>query len=205
MNKTTPEKILALLPQTQCRKCGHNCCHDYAKAIAEGAPINCCPTGGVKGIQRLARLMGKPFIPLNPQYGKERARDVAIIDESLCIGCRLCIKVCPVDAIVGANGVTHTVLPAKCTGCDLCLAACPVDGIIMKNISGNKTGWNAWSPVQAKRARANYEFRRERLKREEEREQARLQSHTKTKKTGEKKAIVLAAIEKARIRSEKNT
>ncbi|MDL2284316.1 RnfABCDGE type electron transport complex subunit B [Oxalobacter sp. OttesenSCG-928-P03] len=202
MNKATSEEILALLPQTQCKKCGYECCRDYAKAIEEGAPINRCPTGGVKGIRRLSRLTGKPYIPLDSQYGEERPRHIAVIDESSCIGCRLCIKACPVDAIIGTNGFTHTVLPLKCTGCDLCPPVCPVDCIIMKNVSGTKTGWDAWSPMLAKRARVNYELREKRLEREIREENLRLTALTRAGKAGHKKKdTVKAAIEKARARS----
>jgi len=206
VNKATSDEIFALLPQTQCKKCGHGCCRDYAQAIANGAPINCCPTGGTKVIRRLSRLTGKPYIPLDARYGEERPRGVAAIDESLCIGCRLCINVCPVDAIIGTNGFTHTVLSLKCTGCDLCLPACPVDCIIMTNTSGEKTGWDAWSTAQARRARINYERREQRLKHEAERERIRLEALAKTGSAGQKKKnVVLAAMEKARAKASKKT
>lgn len=170
----------------------------------EGAPINCCPTGGTKGIRRLSRITGKPCIPLDTRYGQERPRDIAFIDESLCIGCRLCMKACPVDAIIGTNGFTHTVLSLKCTGCDLCPPVCPVDCIIMKNASGNKTGWDAWSAIQADRARTDFERRQERKKREDERERMRLDALAKTASTGRKKKnAVLSALEKARGKASK--
>jgi electron transport complex protein RnfB len=204
VSKATPDDILAWLPQTQCRKCGYDCCRDYARAIAEGAPINCCPTGGEKGIRHLSRVTGRPYLPLNTQYGHERHRDIAVIDEPLCIGCRLCVKACPVDAIVGTHGFTHAVFPLKCTGCGLCPPICPVDCILMKNVSGRKTGWDAWSFIQAGRARKNYERRQERLKREEESERIRLETLTKTGSAGRKKKnAVLAAMEKAREKSRK--
>ena len=206
MKKVTPDEIDAILPQTQCKKCGHDCCRDYAKAIAEGAPINRCPTGGEKGIRRLSRLTGKAYIPLNPQYGQERPRHIAVIEEPLCIGCRLCIKACPVDAIIGTNGFSHTILPLKCTGCDLCVPACPVDCIIMKNASGHKTGWNAWSLMQADRARTDFERRQKRVKHEETREHIRLEALAKTGAVGDKKkSTVFSAMEKARAKASKKT
>jgi Na+-translocating ferredoxin:NAD+ oxidoreductase subunit B len=55
----------------------------------------------------------------------------ALIDEARCIGCTRCIEVCPVDAIVGAQGLMHTVVEAWCIGCALCPPACPVDCIDM--------------------------------------------------------------------------
>ena len=56
---------------------------------------------------------------------------VARIDEAACIGCTLCVAACPVDAIVGAPKLMHTVLAERCTGCELCLPPCPVDCIAM--------------------------------------------------------------------------
>ena len=95
------DRIEDLLPQTQCTKCGYAGCRPYAEAIAEGsAAYNQCPPGGAEGLARLARLLGKPVIPINPVHGLERERPVALIDESVCIGCTLCIQACPVDAIV---------------------------------------------------------------------------------------------------------
>ncbi|HZX28251.1 MAG TPA: RnfABCDGE type electron transport complex subunit B, partial [Telluria sp.] len=103
MSKTTADQIEDLLPQTQCTKCGYAGCRPYAEAIAAGqAQINQCPPGGMQGVERLARLTGRPVIPINPVNGMERPRAVAWIDEQLCIGCTLCIQACPVDAIVGA-------------------------------------------------------------------------------------------------------
>ena len=101
------------LPQTQCTRCGYPDCASYARAIAAGeAPINQCPPGGQEGVQRLAALTGQPAQPLNPQFGIEGPLTVARIDEAWCIGCTLCIKACPVDAILGANKFMHTVVPS---------------------------------------------------------------------------------------------
>ena len=59
---------------------------------------------------------------------------VAVIDEQRCIGCTLCIEACPVDAIVGAAKLMHTVIAAHCTGCELCIAPCPVDCISIRKV-----------------------------------------------------------------------
>jgi electron transport complex protein RnfB len=126
------EAIDALLPQTQCARCGYPDCHAYATAISSNnASYDQCPPGGQAGVQRLAKFLGKPEIPLNPEYGTENPRTSAVIDERRCIGCTLCIQACPVDAIMGSAKRMHTVLTACCTGCDLCLAPCPVDCIDM--------------------------------------------------------------------------
>jgi len=125
-------RIDALLPQTQCTRCGYPACRDYADAIAAGAAdINQCPPGGAAGIVALAALLGRGAKPLNPDNGSEKPLEVALIDEEACIGCTKCIAACPVDAIVGASKVMHTVLPGECSGCELCIAPCPVDCIAM--------------------------------------------------------------------------
>lgn len=126
------DSIDALLPQTQCTRCGYTGCRPYAEAIIAGtAEINQCPPGGVATIEALARLTGRPALPLNPANGIEKPREVAYILEEHCIGCTKCLPVCPVDAILGANKRMHTVIVSECTGCELCIAPCPVDCIVM--------------------------------------------------------------------------
>jgi electron transport complex protein RnfB len=151
------EAVLGLLPQTQCRRCGYDDCRGYAQAIAdEGAEVNRCPPGGTEGIDRLARLTGKPALPLDASCGAEAPRALARIDEAWCIGCALCLKACPVDAIVGAAKRMHVVIDALCTGCELCVPVCPVDCIAMIGASGDRTGWDAWDRVRADEARDRY-------------------------------------------------
>jgi electron transport complex protein RnfB len=126
-------RIDALLPQTQCTRCGYPGCAPYAAAIAGGeAEINQCPPGGKATIQALAQLLNRPVLPLNPVHGVESPPLVAWIDEARCIGCARCLAPCPVDAIVGAQKYMHTVLIERCTGCELCLPPCPVDCIEMR-------------------------------------------------------------------------
>lgn len=209
------DRLEALLPQTQCTKCGFQGCRPYAEAMARGeAACNRCPPGGEEGVRRLAAELGVPPLPLDPAHGIEQPRAVARIDESLCIGCTLCIQACPVDAIVGAPKQMHTVLPDWCTGCDLCVAPCPVDCIAMIPVTGNRTGWDAWSQPQADQARARYQGRKLRLVREREENDARLAAKAAAKlqameqeaalseaeraAQARKKAIIQAAIERAR-------
>jgi electron transport complex protein RnfB len=172
--KTLADQIEDRLPQTQCTKCGYPACRPYAEAIAAGeASYNQCPPGGQEGVVRLARLLGKPVIPLNPDNGVERPRPLAIVDENLCIGCTLCLQACPVDAIIGAAKQMHTIIPELCTGCDLCVPPCPVDCIAMVPVTGDKTGWDAWSPQEADTARERHDWRLARLARERDAAEAR--------------------------------
>ena len=162
---TNPEQTLlaarihAALPQTQCTRCGYPDCAAYAEAIVQKtAPINQCPPGGVEGVARLAAITGQPALGLNPANGLESPRAVAVIDEAWCIGCTLCLPVCPTDAILGSNKMMHTVIEQHCTGCELCIAVCPVDCISLETVTGALTGWAAWSNAQADQALERYKF-----------------------------------------------
>ncbi|MDR6388662.1 electron transport complex subunit RsxB [Paraburkholderia phenoliruptrix] len=173
--KTLADRIEDLLPQTQCTKCGYPACRPYAEAVARGeANYNQCPPGGQQGVARLAAVLGKPVIALNPANGVERPRPLAVIDEQICIGCTLCMQACPVDAIVGAPKHMHTVVAELCTGCDLCVPPCPVDCISMPPVTGEATGWDAWSEAQAEAARERHNRREARLAREREAAEARV-------------------------------
>ena len=186
------DRINDALPQTQCTRCGFPDCKAYAQAIAhDNAPINQCPPGGLEGIDVLSKITGRPSLPLNPDNGREGPMTVAVIDEAWCIGCTLCIKACPTDAILGSNKVMHTVIEAACTGCDLCLPVCPVDCIEMVPVSNERTGWSAWSAELAQQARKRYEARQLRVLAEPVEED--------TKKIG-KQAIIEAALTKAKAR-----
>jgi electron transport complex protein RnfB len=210
-------EILAVLPQTQCTRCGYPDCAAYAQALHEGsADINQCPPGGAFGVQRLAALTGRAPKPLSQDNGLEGPRTVVFIDEAWCIGCTLCIKACPVDAIVGANKLMHTVLEPYCTGCELCLPVCPVDCIEVETVSGGATGWAAWSQQQADEARQRYAFhtlksQREALendKRLEEKAVLKLSDlaahsqHTDPVVLDKKRAVIEAALARARAKRE---
>ena len=176
---TLAERLLDALPQTQCTRCGYPDCAAYAQALAEGAAaINQCPPGGAEGVQRLAALTGQPALPLNPANGAEGPRQVAWIDEAWCIGCTLCIAACPVDCIVGAPKRMHTVIEADCTGCELCVPACPVDCIHLDNVTGERTGWAAWSSGQAQAARAQYQATQARRQRQADEQVQRREEKT---------------------------
>ena len=135
------EWIDDLLPQTQCGRCGFSGCRPYANAIAQNqADINQCPPGGMTGIRDLAGLLGRAPRPMNPEHGNLVPPKV-VIDEAACIGCTLCIQACPVDAIVGASRLMHTVIESECTGCKLCLPPCPVDCIDMVPVKIDIRDW----------------------------------------------------------------
>lgn len=201
-------RIDAALPQTQCTRCGYPDCAAYAQAIAEGAaPINQCPPGGAEGVARLAAITGHPVVPLSIEHGVEGPRAVAFIDEAWCIGCTLCIKACPTDAIVGSNKMMHTVIEPYCTGCELCVPVCPVDCIQLENVSGTATGWSAWSAPMAQQARQRYQTHRVRVPLEDPEEALADTTpaidagvETKPDAAAARQAAIAAAMERARQR-----
>jgi len=143
--RATVDAIDRLLPQTQCRECHYPGCRPYARALArEQAPINLCPPGGETTVRALARLLGRDPEPLPARHGGFEPGYTAVIDEDLCIGCVKCIRACPVDAIIGAPGVMHTVIKPYCTGCRLCIDPCPVDCISLKPVRVKTREW-VWS------------------------------------------------------------
>ena len=220
--KELANRLEDALPQTQCTKCSYPDCRAYAEAMATGEVLpNRCPPGGVEGIQRLSAILA-PIFPqdafelhptIDPECGVERPRPVAVIDHKTCIGCTLCIQACPVDAIVGASKQMHVVLSNWCTGCDLCIPPCPVDCITMIDVTGNDSGWDAWSPELAQLARSRYEARDVRLDREQRDNDERLakkaaaklvavnaespDSEAALKEQERKRAIIAAAIARA--------
>ncbi|MEJ2387397.1 MAG: electron transport complex subunit RsxB [Chromatiaceae bacterium] len=146
-------RVEGMLPQTQCGQCGYPGCRPYAEAVAKGeAEINRCPPGGNAVVRALARLLGKEPLPIERGAGKPKA--VAVIDEADCIGCTLCLRACPVDAIIGAAKQLHGILASECTGCELCLTACPMDCIHMLSAGVEAASWSWPSPDGARLASA---------------------------------------------------
>ena len=179
---TLADRIDATLPQTQCTRCGYPDCRAYAEAVATGeAGINQCPPGGAEGVARLAGITGRPALPLSETHGVEAPRQLAVIDESWCIGCTLCIKACPVDCIAGAPKQMHVVVASQCTGCELCVPACPVDCISLVTATPGRSGWQAWSEAQAEDARQRHDFRKFRRHREKLENDVRLEGKLEAK------------------------
>jgi electron transport complex protein RnfB len=213
-----PARINALLPQTQCTRCGFPDCERYAQAIARReAGINQCPPGGDEGVQRLAELTGLPALPLSAEHGIEGPRMLAVIDESWCIGCTLCIKACPVDSIIGTNKHMHTVVEDQCTGCELCIPVCPVDCISLVAVhesAAAPTGWAAWPQALADQAKQRYGFHQIHVTRAKAEQDTRLQVKAEHKlanleeasrltepaQMDEKRAVIEAALARARAR-----
>lgn len=204
------DRIDAVLPQTQCGQCGFEGCRPYAEAIAAGqAPINRCPPGGQRVVNKLALRTGRRALPLDTTLGAHKPPLIALIDEARCIGCTLCIQACPVDAIVGAQKSMHTVITAYCTGCELCLPPCPVDCIelVPAAIDYAESGGHprGFDPSAARR---RFDQRKLRLARVKAEQTARLAAKAEAKLEAldaspdpaavRKRAIVEAALARAR-------
>lgn len=207
------QRIDALLPQTQCGKCGHPGCKPYAEGIAQGEAINKCPPGGGETIAALAELLHVPVLLLDPERGSAPAQ-VAFIREAECIGCTKCIQACPVDAIVGAAKWMHSVIVDECTGCDLCVAPCPVDCIEMHPLPLTQivpvVGGLANSVAELRaraekrnRARRRFENRNARLHAEEQRKQA--ERLARTQRAAQPEAVATNPVQDAiaRIKAQK--
>ena len=153
------ERIDALLPQTQCTRCGYPACQPYAEAVATGrADFNRCPPGGDAVLHGIAALLGAAPKPLADDVGHAPPQ-LALIDEQRCIGCTKCIQACPLDAIIGAAKLMHSVIAAECSGCELCLPPCPVDCIELLAAA-------PWTTAQAARGRQRYRQRQRRLEKQ---------------------------------------
>ena len=197
------DKIDAILPQTQCGKCGYPGCRPYAVAIAnKEADINRCPPGGADGIRELADLLGVEFKPFGADVVL-KPPSVAFIDENLCIGCTLCLQACPVDAISGASKLMHTIIAPLCTGCELCVAPCPVDCISMLPLP-QKILTRDQIHTAANAARERYQFRLDRIERDKREKAERLaqKEHAAAKPVAapetDTQALIQAALERAK-------
>ncbi|MDQ7995491.1 MAG: RnfABCDGE type electron transport complex subunit B [Luteibacter sp.] len=197
MTPTLADRIDTLLPQTQCEQCGFHGCRPYAEAIAaDEAGIDRCPPGGAIGIARLAALLDRPVVPLDPTHGVEKPRTLARIVEADCIGCTKCIQVCPVDAILGASKVMHTVVSDLCTGCELCVPACPVDCIRLDPMPLAQ----ADDREHADAARRHFQRREARLSQERAERERQLEANKAVVAAPTARNAVLEALARARLR-----
>ena len=195
---TLAAQIDALLPQTQCEQCGYHGCQPYAEAIVRGeAQINQCPPGGAAGIGKLAALLQRAALPLSPAHGVEKPRMLARIVEADCIGCTKCIQACPVDAIVGASKLMHTVLADDCTGCELCVPACPVDCIELVLMPAPQI-----DVAHADSARAHFQRREARLARERAEREAELAARKAAVDSSMQRNPALEALARARAKQQ---
>jgi len=180
------DAIDALLPQTQCRRCGFEACRPYAEALARNETLpNRCPPGGDEGAARLAAFLNRPATPVDRSCGEPGPLKVARIREADCIGCTKCILACPVDAISGASRWMHAVIESRCTGCELCLPPCPTDCIEMVEADTSES----WTSEQANAARSRLEARMRRLN--------KVQARSLETPEDRRRALVAQALERA--------
>ncbi|HVA55871.1 MAG TPA: RnfABCDGE type electron transport complex subunit B [Gammaproteobacteria bacterium] len=206
------ESIDALLPQTQCQRCGYVDCRAYAEAIAaDDTDINRCPPGGQETLEALAALTGRVATSVDPTLGGFALGQVAFVIEPECIGCTKCIQACPVDAIVGAAKQMHTVIEAQCTGCGLCIPPCPVDCIRMQPARGTTEGVTI--PVDARQRadffRARYLSRSARLAHDKAEHEKHLDqpmsSDRKMNIVAQRKAEIAAAVARVQAKRAQRT
>jgi len=195
IDATLASRLDAVLPQTQCTRCGFDGCMPYAQAMAAGeADIDRCPPGGDATVVTLAQITGRAARTVNPEYGRPGPLLVAVIDEAACIGCTLCIEACPVDAIVGAQKRMHAILPSLCSGCELCVAPCPVDCIAMVPLR------REWSVADADAARTRHRERNARVERNERIANRKASLAAVRSDAAKREATIAAAIARARAR-----
>jgi len=140
------EEITAMMPGTQCGQCGFAGCTPAAEAVVSGdAPVTLCPPGGKPLASALADKLG---VTVNLDDMDDEPK-FAHIKAEQCTGCTRCYKVCPTDAIIGANKQIHAVIKKACTGCSSCVDACPEDCIDLRTPDTTLDNWNWPKPVAA--------------------------------------------------------
>jgi electron transport complex protein RnfB len=139
------DEIEALMPGSQCGQCGYPGCRPAAEALVAGeAAPTLCPPGGRALAEQLANMLS---LDLDLSGVKEQVPMVARVDETLCIGCARCFKVCPTDAIVGAQKQIHAVVADACTACNKCVDVCPTECLKLHPVKVTLRNWRWPAPA----------------------------------------------------------
>jgi len=179
-DKQLVNQIIEVLPQLQCKKCEYPDCKTYAQSIInKKEKTDKCEPGGPQTQNHIKALL------LNHNYQpneQTKMHEIADIVREECIGCTICIKVCPVDAIVGARHMIHKVLEDQCNGCELCISECPVNCMEMiVNPSEESWAWPSQKSYQSKNFYENKKIRLNNQKKEKIQARERLASSAKIK------------------------
>jgi len=139
-------ELESMLPGSQCGQCGYPGCAGAAQALADGqAPATLCPPGGKDLVAALAAKLG---LEVNLAGLADAGPQVALVEETLCIGCTRCFKVGPTDAIMGAAKHIHVVFREACTACGKCVDTCPTMAITMAPVPQTLTSWYWLKPEE---------------------------------------------------------
>ena len=159
--KSLQNQIIEALPQLQCKKCKYPDCKSYAASLIEkNEKTNKCEPGGSETEANIKSILSNQSFNLPKQIKQHHIADIV---REECIGCTICIKVCPVDAIIGARHMIHKVLESQCNGCELCIDQCPVNCMSMIQTREQIT-WT-WPSEQSEQSKKNYYHKIDRLDR----------------------------------------
>ena len=160
-HKSLQDQIIESLPQLQCKKCEYPDCKSYAVSLIEkNEKTNKCEPGGTETEAQIKSILSNQSFNLPKQIKQHQIADIV---REECIGCTICIKVCPVDAIIGARHMIHKVLESQCNGCELCIDQCPVNCMSMIQTKG-QISWT-WPSMQSEQSKKNYYHKIDRLDR----------------------------------------
>ena len=180
-DKDLKDIILEALPQLQCKKCEYKDCEAYADAIIDNNEnVDRCEPGSLQTENQLINILreSQKVITVN----EIKKFSIAEIKHEDCIGCTICIKVCPVDAIIGAKHKIHFIINDQCNGCELCISECPVNCMKMiVNPAEESWAWPSKRSYQSKIFYKNKKIRLNNQKKEKILARERLASTAKIK------------------------